>query len=174
MTATDRITLEDVFVDTRGELERMMRRRVPSPDLAADLVQEVYLKCRVANLSFSTRNDARAYLLRMSANLSIDHFRKERRHAQLLGDLTQALDPRESPPSPEAYAIASDAARRMDGALRTLPGLTRQMLLLVRLHGMTHREVAEQLGVSKSLVDKYMIRALLHCRDAIGGLDQGD
>jgi DNA-directed RNA polymerase specialized sigma24 family protein len=29
---------------------------------------------------------------------------------------------------------------------------------------MTHAEIATRLGVSVSLVEKYMVRALLHCR----------
>jgi RNA polymerase sigma-70 factor (ECF subfamily) len=58
--------------------------------------------------------------------------------------------------------------------LAGLPKLTRQMFILVRLEGMSHKEAAERLGVSKSLVDKYVLQALLRCRDALGGLDKLD
>ena len=33
-----------------------------------------------------------------------------------------------------------------------------------RMEGKTHAEIAAELGVSKSLVEKYAVRALLHCR----------
>jgi RNA polymerase sigma factor (sigma-70 family) len=59
-------------------------------------------------------------------------------------------------------------------ALAGLPKRTREMVVMVRLQGMTHKEVADQLGVSKSLVDKYVLQALLRCRDVLGGLDKLD
>jgi DNA-directed RNA polymerase specialized sigma24 family protein len=38
------------------------------------------------------------------------------------------------------------------------------MLFLSRVEGFTHAEIAEQMGVSQSLVEKYLIKAILHCR----------
>jgi RNA polymerase sigma-70 factor (ECF subfamily) len=34
-----------------------------------------------------------------------------------------------------------------------------------KIEGRSHREIAEQLGVSISMVEKHIIRALIHCRD---------
>jgi RNA polymerase sigma-70 factor (ECF subfamily) len=34
----------------------------------------------------------------------------------------------------------------------------------VRVNGLSHTEVADRLGVSKSLVEKYLARLVQHCR----------
>ncbi|SFF82611.1 RNA polymerase sigma-70 factor, ECF subfamily [Novosphingobium sp. CF614] len=175
MRPAGRVSLESVFLEARGDVERVMRRRVGSSDLAADLVHDVYLKCRRNGIEFPDRQDARAYLLRMASNLAIDHVRVEGRRTVILGDLApvyESFDKQAT--SPEAYALASDKARQIEAVLVGLPKLTREMFVLVRLHGMTHVEVAQHLGVSKSLVDKYVRQALLRCRDALGGLDMLD
>lgn len=175
MNAVSRVSLESVFLETRKDLERIMRRRIQSADIVADLVQDVYLKCRGVTLDFPDRQEARAYLLRMASNLAIDHQRVEGRRAVILNDLVPYFESFDkNAASPESYALAADRARQIEAVLSGLPGLTRQMFVLVRLHGMTHKEVAERLGVSKSLVDKYVLQALLRCRDVLGGLDKLD
>lgn len=175
MTAVERVNLESVFLETRKDLERVMRRRVKSTDIVADLVQDVYMKCCGVVVDFPDRKEARAYLLRMASNLAIDHQRVEGRRAVILGDLAPYFDSFDkSANTPEAYALAADKVRQIEGVLSGLPGMTRQMFILVRLHGLTHKEVADRLGVSKSLVDKYVLQALLRCRDALGGLDNLD
>lgn len=172
MTVMGQIRLESVFLDVRKDLERVVRRRVQSSDIAADLVHDVYMKCRTVAAEFPSAQEARAYLLRMASNLAIDHQRVEGRRAVILSELAPYFETfDQSASSPEAFAIARDQASQIEQVLADLPKLTRQMFILVRLHGFTHKEVAEQLGVSKSLVDKYMVQALLHCRDALGGLD---
>ena len=175
MNAAGRITLESVFLDTRDDLERVIRRRVRSVDTVGDLVQDVYLKCRRVDFDFPDQREARAYLLRMASNLAIDFERVEGRREVILGDLASVLDLYDKQAtSPEAYALAADRAKQIEKALSGLPRRTREMVVMVRLHGMTHKEVAERLGVSKSLVDKYVLQALLQCRDMLGGLDKLD
>lgn len=170
-----RVTLDSIFVETRPDLERVMRRRTASADTAADLVHDIYLKCRRATLVFSDRQEARAYLLRMASNLAIDHVRVEGRRKAILGEMLPVIDGYDRcADTPEAHALANDRVRQIEAVLAGLPKLTRDMFVQVRLHGMTHKEAAAHLGVSKSLVDKYVLQALLRCRDALGGLDRLD
>jgi RNA polymerase sigma factor (sigma-70 family) len=175
MKAAGRIRLENVFLDARDDLERVIRRRVRSVDTVADLVQDLYLKCSRVDLDFPDPQEARAYLIRMASNLAIDFERVEGRRETIIGDLASIYDLYDKQAeSPEAHALAADRARQIEHALSGLPKRTREMVVMVRLHGMTHKEVADRLGVSKSLVDKYVLQALLRCRDILGGLDKLD
>ncbi len=175
MTASQRIRLEDIFFDMYGDIHRAARRRTGAPHIADDIVHDVYVKCRKFTGDFATREEGRAYLLRIAANLSIDHVRIERRRAEILNELLPVVESNDKVvDDPESCALANDAARQIEAVLADLPALTRQMFILVRLRGMTHQEVAHELGVSKSLVDKYMVQALLRCRDALGGLGKRD
>ena len=109
------------------------------------------------------------------ANLAIDFERVEGRREAIIDDLGLVYDLYDKQAtSPEAYALAADRAKQIERALASLPKRTREMVVMVRLQGMTHQEVANQLGVSKSLVDKYVLQALLRCRDILGGLDKLD
>lgn len=167
-TSLGPVSLEGVFLDNIAALLRVVRRRVNSPDLANDLVQDIYMKCRLLKVDFPHHDDARAYLLRMAANLAIDHERVERRRDAIKEDLIAVFDAYDRhADSPEAYAIAADEIRLAELELARLPGLTRQMFVLAQVYGLTHKEVAERLGVSKSLVDKYIVHAISCCREAL-------
>ena len=55
----------------------------------------------------------------------------------------------------------------LDKALEKLPEKPRMALLMFRVDGLSHSEIAARLGVSNSMVAKYIVRALQHCRDEL-------
>lgn len=154
--------LLDVFLSRRSEIEQVLSNRTGDPALAADLVQDLYF--RLERISERLPNEAEAYryLLRMALNASIDHLRVEKRRTELLAGAACLFD--HAAPGPESATVARDTLRDIDTALDALPDKARDMLYLSRVEGLTHGEIAERMGVSRSLVEKYIIRALLHCR----------
>jgi DNA-directed RNA polymerase specialized sigma24 family protein len=40
------------------------------------------------------------------------------------------------------------------------------VFILSRLHGMANGEIAARLGISRNMVEKHIIKALIHCRNA--------
>jgi RNA polymerase sigma-70 factor (ECF subfamily) len=52
----------------------------------------------------------------------------------------------------------------LESAIKELSVKCRTALLLNRLEGKTHAEIARTLGVSESMVAKYIVQALKHCR----------
>lgn len=161
--------MKAVFLDMRRELEGMARRRSGSTDLAADIVQDVFIRWLKVDAIFRNSGEARAYLIRMAANLALDRRKVEHRRIEILAAYQPVAS--EAVATPEAHALASEKVRQIEAALAELPKHCREILILSRVHGMTHAEIAAQLNVSKSLVEKYAVRALLHCRAHLGSLD---
>lgn len=139
-----------------------MTSRLQSRDTAEDLAQDLYLKLPRVAEPLPSRDDARRYVFRMAVNAAVDHQRVEGRRAELLAGASALFDGVEA--SPEEAALSRDELARLEAALRELPPKCRDVLYLSRVEGLTHVEIASRLGVSKSLVDKYAVRALLHCR----------
>jgi RNA polymerase sigma factor (sigma-70 family) len=103
-------------------------------------------------------------VLRTATNLAIDWLRRDVRlrtvHAP--DDEVETIeDPTERP---EARLIAQERLRLLNAALLELPPKVRQALLLNRVDGLTQAEIAVKLGVSESMVTKYIAQALRHCR----------
>lgn len=158
--------LTDIYLDLRPRIERVIARRTGSLTLAGDLAQEMFFKIGAIRVSLATRADAERYLLRVAANAALDHVRIEGRRRAILEDAGKT-EPLANPLSPERSLLASDQLRRVEDALRELPEKCRAVFTMSRFNGLSHAEIAARLGVSQSLVEKYVVRALLHCRSRL-------
>lgn len=167
MTALTTADLLDVFIESRPRIERLLTSRLGCPQAAQDLAQDLFFKIERIADRLPTSDDARRYLLRMAANAATDHHRVEGRRAELLAGIAVLFDDVQN--SPENAVIAKDEMVHVEEALRELPSKCRDVLFMSRMEGMTHGEIATRLGVSKSLVEKYAAKALLHCRIRLGG-----
>ncbi len=63
--------------------------------------------------------------------------------------------------------MTDEALAQLDVAMDQLPTNARLALLLNRLEGLTHAQIATRLGVSESTVGKYIVQAVRHCRDSL-------
>ncbi|MFT4091913.1 MAG: RNA polymerase sigma factor [Asticcacaulis sp.] len=147
------------------ELLGYLVHRTGDREKAADVVQDTYLKLVKIERDESEILNPRAYIYRVAGNLAIDASRR----AASSGGLYDAEPPSENIPdnlpSPEQTAIDRDRLRLFDNALETLPSKARIALLLFRVDGLSHAEIARRLEVSESMVAKYLAQALKHCRD---------
>jgi RNA polymerase sigma factor (sigma-70 family) len=165
MTAMVALTSNEVmgvFMEARRSLERVMAYRVGCRHTAQDLTQELYLRVLKLASTFPTQDDARRYLVRMAINAATDHVRVEGRRTELLAGALSLFE--DHPATPEDVMVAGDQLRSIESALQELPDKCRDVLYLSHVEGLTHAEIAERLGVSRSLVEKYSVRALMHCK----------
>lgn len=57
--------------------------------------------------------------------------------------------------------------RLLAHAIAELPPRRREVFLLHKIDGLSHSQVAERLGISRSKVEKHVMKALAHCRDRL-------
>ena len=161
---------DDLFQQHAPELSGYFHRRLGSPDLAADLCQEVYLRLRRleragggAPLHYPLHNP-RAFLFRIARNLLIDHLRQQHTRPATVALHDPDLRLESGAPTPEAAASSAQTLAGVQAALTELPEHVRQALLWNRLEGLTQREIGTRLGGSERMAGKYISRALRHCR----------
>lgn len=152
------------FQEHYDDLLSFLTRRMSDRQRAADVAQETYLKLLNIDESVAVLHD-RSFIFRVAGNLAIDTLRREQRLSGNVvegQDYTEAIDPA---PPPEAVFLAKERLGILDDALQQLSPNARQALLLNRLEGLTQAQIAIELGVSESMVAKYIGQALRHCRD---------
>ncbi|MGH8612344.1 MAG: RNA polymerase sigma factor [Gammaproteobacteria bacterium] len=154
--------LYNVFIASQQALHRFFTRYLGCPESASDLIQDLYLRLD-RGLPVCNAEQARAWLFRVAANLARDHAKLRRRREVLL---EEAWIDRTAytTPTPEDMVLRREQILALQQALAELPSRCAEVLLLSRVEGFTHEEIATRLGISKSLVEKYVIRALNHCR----------
>jgi len=137
-----------LFLKHSREINRFLQRRGHSPETAADLTQETFLRVIAASPADAAINaNSRAYLYRVSRNLSINHSRREAIVSITTDEdaLNESIDPS---PSVETIVYDHQRLKRTVAALEGLPARTRKAFELHRLGGRTINEIGEELGVS--------------------------
>lgn len=153
------------------DLLRFLVRRTGDSDRAADIAQETYIRLNATAAETTGVENRKAYIYRIAGNLAIDAVRREGRETAWLADHAPDDMIADPAPSPERVAIDRDRLRLLEETLDTLPPRARLALLMFRVDGLSHREIAERLGVSESMVAKYIGQALRHCRDRLWQID---
>lgn len=153
------------FLEHYDDLLRFLVRRVGTVERAADVAQDTYL--RLAGISDGTGAivDPRAYVFRVAGNIAIDTLRRDGRIQSRTSGEDAALDVPDPAPLGDAVLAGRERLRLLDAALAALPPKAAKALLLSRVEGLTHARIAARLGVSESMVGKYLVQALRHCRD---------
>ena len=143
------------------DVHRFVVARFRDRQLAEDVVAETFVKAweRLAGLRHPERFDA--WLFQIAYNAGTDVFRR-RREAPI--DLVpEPADPR-SAGSPAARAELTDAQADLGRALEQLSDDQRLVLVLRFLRGLSHAEVARQLGRSEDATRALQHRALARMR----------
>ncbi len=163
--------LDGLFREYHVDLQRLARRRLRDRESAADLVQESFLRfaamARDCGQAAAIENP-RWFLRRIVANLAIDASRRDRRrgeHASLDEVADRLPDLR---PAPDEAIELREQIAILRAAVGDLPPKCRAALLLNRIDGLSHAEVARRLGVSASMVSKYVMQAVRHCARRLG------
>jgi RNA polymerase sigma-70 factor (ECF subfamily) len=157
-------------------LFRYLCARKVAADEAEDILQDLFVK--LEGLKPGPVAEPRAYLHRMAENLLYDRrrsagwraSREEAWMAARLGGMREA----DAQPSAERALIAREELELVSAALAGLPDKTLQIFRLYRLDGLRQREIASQLGVSVSSVEKHLRRAYEIVIQAQAGLAAED
>lgn len=152
-------SLIDVFHENRSELLAFVAARLRCPFTAQDLVQDLFLKLFALERNAEIGN-ARAYVFRMAANLVVDYQRRHVRLGGVLAEVEAYLNIEESAASPERQAMAQEELRDLAAAVERLPSATRRIFKRNRFDGRTQREIAAELGISQTAVEKHIRKAL--------------
>jgi RNA polymerase sigma-70 factor (ECF subfamily) len=151
---------------------------VGSHEQAEDLTQDIFLKIFRSLETFDRRANFQTWLISVSRNLCIDHYRSVRKERQTIDRDVPAedLSPASATVSPLAALENRDLAAMLRQALGALPQSLRTAVLLRDIQELSYLEIAERLrlpeGTVKSRINrgrKELARQILRLREEAGG-----
>jgi RNA polymerase sigma factor (sigma-70 family) len=151
----------------RDALARYFARRVRNTAEVDDLVQDVFARI-VARDSRQPVAHLSRYVFQTAASVLADW---GRRRVVRRASAHVAFDPDrhgDSDLDADRILIGKENLRAATAALLSLPPRTRSIFVLHRLEGLRYADIAQQLGISLSAVEKHMYRAAKHLSAIIG------
>ncbi|QOZ82001.1 MULTISPECIES: sigma-70 family RNA polymerase sigma factor [Chromobacterium] len=156
--------LQSLYLDHHGWLCGLLQRKLGNPNDATDLAHDIYLHL-IQKGRIPPADESRCHLAQIAKGKVIDLLRRRRLEASYLESQAQQPEPRAQ--SEEARALVKEEIKGVDLALMGKSFKVRQALLLSRLNGMSYGDIAAELQVSVSSVEKYVALGLQACRRSV-------
>lgn len=158
------IQAEALYNAHYAQIKAFLISRRQSEEHINEVLQELYLKLMSVDDLSQIKNPA-SFLIRIAHNLMIDILRREgRRDRYQVSEDFESISLESNDPSPFEEILSMQQLRLCEKALAELPPEFREILLLNRVDGMTHSQLAKKYGRSISWVEKTIVRTLEYCR----------
>lgn len=147
-----------LYRHTVGPLRRFLRRMLRDEAEAEDIAHDAYLRV-YPTVQKDAAEKPEALLYTTARRLAINRI-KRRNHAPISRD-GAVIDASAAPqPGVVQQVIARQELARLETAIARLPPGCRQVLLLRKVDLLSHKEIADRLGIAISTVEKHHARAL--------------
>jgi RNA polymerase sigma factor (sigma-70 family) len=167
--------ISEVVKREQSRLRNFIRRRVPDPLDAEDILQDVFYKLVEANRLLMPIEHVTGWLFRVARNRITDLFRKKRPEsfsdtsvADEDGEVLQIEDLLPSPDAgPEALYVRNVLLDELELALDELPEEQREVFVAHELEGRSFKEMTAETGVSVNTLLSRKRYAVLHLRERL-------
>ena len=167
--------ISEIVAEERSRLRDFIRRRVPDPSDAEDIVQEVFYELVEANRLLMPIDHVTGWLFRVARNRITDLFRKKKPESFSDravegedGELLRIEDLLPSPDGgPEALYVRNVLLEELEFALDELPDEQREVFVAHELEGRSFKELSAESGVGVNTLLSRKRYAVLHLRERL-------
>ena len=170
--------ISEVVKREQSRLRSFIRRRVPDPRDAEDILQDVFYELVEANRLLMPIEHVTGWLFRVARNRITDLFRRKKPEsfsdaaaADADDELLQVEDLLPSPAAgPEALYARNALLDELALAVEELPEEQREVFVAHELEGRSFKEMAAETGVSVNTLLSRKRYAVLHLRARLRGV----
>ena len=174
MTEQDR-EITEIIAEERSRLRNFIRRQVPDPSDAEDIVQEVFFELVEANRLLMPIEHVTGWLFRVARNRITDLFRKKKPESfsevaveREDGELLRVEDLLPSPEAgPEAVYFRNLLLDELEHALGELPAEQREVFVAHEIEGRSFKDLSAESGVNVNTLLARKRYAVLHLRERL-------
>ena len=167
--------ISDVVIREQSRLRNFIRRRVPDPRDAEDILQDVFCELVEANRLLMPIDHITGWLFRVARNRIIDFFRKKKPQSftdtAIVDDGDELLRLEDLLPSPdggpEALYARNVLLDELELAIDELPADQRDAFVAHELEGRSFKQMAAESGVSVNTLLSRKRYAVLHLRERL-------
>lgn len=156
---------KSLFFQYHGRLVLFAYKFTGEMEAARDIVQDTFMALWEKSDTLTIQLSPKAYLFQAVRNRSLNYFRNSSTRHGALARLAERIDREER----KVYAdfnnpfhsfLELEMQEKIGDIIGTMPEKCREIFLLSREKDLKNREIAEKMGISTKMVEKYISRAL--------------
>jgi RNA polymerase sigma factor (sigma-70 family) len=156
------INLQWAYTDLLGYI----RFKVACPHVAKDILHDAFIRYTVST-SLNKEQEPHAYMRSIAKNLIVDSYHHQQRFISLEAEVGLNREWLDAPAmSVEHLNDIKQRLEMIQQILEQLPPRCRQVFWMYRVEGYTQPEIAANLGISKNMVERHVMRAILDLTSA--------
>ncbi len=168
MAATESF-FRELFEKEYGNLCRYAMSYMQDSHLAEDVVQETFIRIWEQKRDLITSPQVKFYLITAVRNNCISALRKQNTRGEVLMEATPDAPPEPFITSRQHYEQLNEQKKKIADALNQLPPKCKEVFLLIKMQGLSYKQVAESLDISVKTVENQMGKAIKILREYAGG-----
>jgi RNA polymerase sigma-70 factor (ECF subfamily) len=170
----DQVAWEEIVRIHRRKVFNLAYKFVGRHDEAEDLTQDIFLRIFRALHTFDRRANFQTWLISISRNLCIDHYRSLRKERETMARDVDAADLSPASPDrgPDRQLEQLDLKALVRQALAGLPDSLREAVVLRDLQEFSYLEIAERLRLPEGTVKSRINRGRLELARQITRLQE--
>lgn len=161
----DEAAFRKIYYVHSEQVYQLAFRFLKSPVWSEEIVQDVFLKLWLNREGLDESGNTWFYLYVITKRLCLNRIREIRKSTLLFDELMHHLEQAHNRTEEEFFA--ADMDRQAQEIIATLPQQQRLVFNLSRMEGLSHKEIAKQLGVSPNTVKNHMVQALKTLKSAL-------
>ena len=150
------------FVEHQAFLKRFVARYFANRQDIEDVVQDTYLRAYAAETSRDIAAP-KAYLFRIARNVALNKLAKKSRQITDYLEEASSSAVMDTAPAADQELAAQELLGLYCQAIATLSEKCREVYLLRKVYGLSHKEIASRMSLSVSSVEKYLRQGILVC-----------
>jgi RNA polymerase sigma factor (sigma-70 family) len=157
---------EQLYRRYSAAIERFVAGRVRDRGRAEDLVQEIFLSALRRLRATDTEITFRPWIFEIAKNAAIDHYRRTSRAEEVSIHEDAALRPADqlrlvgwAHTRPENAFLHKERFNQLRGAFAELSTNHHRVLVLRELEGLSYREIAQKMDMTRPAVESALFRA---------------
>ncbi len=148
-----------------GQVYRLAFRFLKDASWSEEIVQDVFLKLWLSREGLDERGNIWLYLYVITKRLCLNKLREIRKSAVLFEQLMQGIEIVRDETQDEI--MANELEEYTQQLIANLPRQQQLIFKLSRVDGLSHKEIADQLGLSPHTVKNHIVQALKTLKNSL-------
>jgi RNA polymerase sigma factor (sigma-70 family) len=177
LRAGDDSAFEELYRRYHSRISAYVRRMVRDPARAEDLAQDAFLSALRRMRATDAEIAFKPWIFEIARNAAIDHWRRSSRAEEVsveadelrrsdVGRLVGAA-------GPDSALAAKERFEHLRGAFDELSDVHTRILVMRELEGLSYREIAERLDLSRASVESALFRARRRLESEYADISEG-